>query len=254
MKTKIITLLAVMGIAATALLISCSEKSVTQDFWQQPFAKVELTKLSDECSGLFAQAASSDPISRSDGEINVTIKELERVVSVFAEKYDVTDQVQKSGYYPEKLDEESTALIASNVYAFSDYVKINGTRRFAQIIGDFAESGEIGMSRQSIIDDQNMLLAEKITLILMQAVPQINTQNELPTRGDTCYESYLDRKNRCGKDCLNSVGGNYLAGMTGGFLGVAAATFVSFLSVNRMDDCIDDAWAAYEDCVYYGDR
>lgn len=251
MKTKIITLLAVMGIAATALLLSCSEKSVTQDAWQSQSVSQELSGLYDTSVPLLQAALSKVPATRSHGGYRIDIQSIEDRIISFSKKYNVIEQAEKAGYYHVKLNKDSLMMVAPNAYALAEYAKDNGTSRYAEIILRFAESGKFEWTQNEIIEDNKLLLAEKISLIMMCVAQDAINKENIHTRegGNPCREQLNWDKTKCtGTFVLNAgVSGAGVIASGGLLAALSAVCFVS--AVDSYDTCMDNANAVYKACM-----
>lgn len=182
MKTKIITLLAVMGIAATALLISYSEKSVTQDPWQSQSVSQELSGLYDTSASLLADITSRPPAPRSDEGLSKDTQAIENAVASLVDKSDAFGQMEASEYYKVKPSEDSMLVLIANPYEYAEFVKINGTPKYAGIIRDLTDGKSLKLSKEDIVNDKEMLIVEKISLLMILAAS--NTPVTVPlTRG-----------------------------------------------------------------------
>lgn len=250
MKTKIVSLLAALTIAGMVFLLSCSEKSIEKDTWQQQSASQELLDLYKTSVPLLTGALSKTPVTRSDEGLRIDLQSIEDQIVDFSEKYDVIKQAESAGYYHVKLDKDSLLMVASNAYALADYAKDNGTPRYTEIILQFAETGKLNLTQNEIVEDNKLLLAEKVSLTAMCIVQEAIVENNPATRDENpCREQLNWDKTACtGVFVLNAGVSGAGAIASGGLLGaLSAICFVS--AVSSYDKCMDDANAAYKACM-----
>lgn len=244
MKTKTISLLAVLTIFGTAFLLSCSEKSIEKDVWQQQSASQGLLDLYKTSVPLLADIISSEPSTRSDNTLQANAEAIQEAIVSLVKESDAIGQMKASGYYKVKPDEDSLLLLAANPYGYAEFVKDNGTPRYAGIIQDLADGKPLKLTKEDIVNDKNMLTVEKIPLLMILAVS--NTATPVPmTRGGDCMEQYQSARGNCGVDygisCGIALGTGSFSAIIGPAIGVAFATY-------QLDKCLDTANEMYIMC------
>ena len=198
----------------------------------------------DTSVSLLADIISRPPATRSDESLSKDALAIENAVVSLVDKSDAFRQMEASGYYKTKPSEHSMLVLIANPYEYAEFVKINGTPKYAGIIRDLTDGKSLKLSKEDIVNDKKMLIVEKISLLMILAVS--NTSITVPlTRGGDCMEQYQSARSSCGVEYGVSCGlaltsGTFTA-IVGPAIGVAWATY-------QLDKCLDTANDMYIMC------
>lgn len=234
-----------MTIVGTAFLLSCSEKSIEKDTWEQQSASQGLLNLYQTSAPLLADVTSRTPSTRSDNALQASAEAIENEVASCLKEYDAIGQMKASGYYKVKIDEDSLSMLQANFYGYAEFVKDNGTPRYAEVLQRLVDGKPLNLTKEDISNDKNMLIVEKIPLLLMLAVLEAPAQNITTRDGNNCLDMYYAQRSSCALDyagsCAASIGTGIVSGIIGPAIGVAWATY-------QLDKCLDTANDMYIMC------